>query len=221
MRSLIERHNHAWHDFSYFLSMKRKTSDIIPQQETGKAIDAASSIELADEHDAKNFFIKAKKRLQNVNQWKQYAGSISADFQLVDNHGRAVEREAKEGDYFKIDIPGPGTKSGDGYDWVKIEEVLSTAFPTGESFGFRVRPAENPQSGDTEVAHFYAPESTSSFIVERHKNKITVSIHDRNTKPNANADGLEKIRDTLVGTAGVVTFSKIQWKNLAEGILNH
>jgi len=217
----MERHNHAWHDISYFFSMKRKTSDIIPQQETGKAIDAASSIELADEHDAKNFFIKAKKRLQNVNQWKQYAGSISADFQLVDNHGRAVEREAKEGDYFKIDIPGPGTKSGDGYDWVKIEEVLTTAFPTGESFGFRVRPAENPQSGDAEVAHFYAPESTSSFIVERHKNKITVSIHDRNTKPNANADGLEKIRDTLVGTAGVVTFSKIQWKNLAEGILNH
>ncbi len=201
--------------------MRKKTSDIIPQQQTGKAIDAASSIELTDENDAKSFFIKVKDRLQNVNQWKKYAGSISADFQLVDNHGRAVERKAKEGDYFKIDIPGPGTKSGDGYDWVKIEEVVTTALTNGESFGFRVRPAENPQSGNSEVAHFYSPESTSSFIVERNKNKITISIHDRNTKPNANADGFEKIRDTLVGTAGVVTFSKIQWKNLAEGILNH
>jgi len=202
--------------------MRKKTSDIIPQQQSGKAIDAASSIELIDESDAKKLFIKVKDRLQNVNQWKKYAGNISADFHLVDSLGRTVEREAQKGDYLKIDIPGPGTKRGDGYDWVKIEEVMSTAFLNGESFAFRVRPAENPQSGDAEVAHFYSPESTSSFMVQRHKNKITVSIHDRNTTPNINADRpFEKIRDTLVGTAGVLTFSKIQWKNLAEGILNH
>ena len=59
-----------------------------------------------------------KDRLQNVNQWKEYAGNISADFRLVDKAGREVQRQAKKGDYFKIDIPGPGSQSGDGYDWV-------------------------------------------------------------------------------------------------------
>jgi hypothetical protein len=207
--------------FFYFLNVKKKTSDIIPQQQTGKAIDAASSIELNDESDAKTFFTKVRDRLQNVNQWKKYAGSISADFQLVDNLGRAVWRQAREGDYFKIDIPGPGSKNGDGYDWVKIEEVVSSSSPNGESFGFRVRPADNPQRSNADVAHFYSQESTSTFIVERNKNKITVSIHDRNTKPNTNADRTsDKIRDTLVGAAGVITFSKIQWKNLTEGLLN-
>lgn len=209
----------TWHDFFYSLNMK--TSKIIPQQQTGKAIDAVSSIELKDETDAKIFFVKVKDRLQNVNQWKKYAGSISADFQLVDNLGTSVARHAKEGDYFKIDIPGPGSKSGDGYDWVKIEEVMSSSSPNAESFGFRVRPADNPQKSDPEIAHFYSWESTSSFIVERNKNKITVSIHDRNTKPNTNAKrASDKIRDTVVGTAGVISFSKIQWKSLTDGLLN-
>jgi len=201
--------------------VKKKLSNIIPEQQTGKAIDAESSMELKNENEAKEFFVKAKNRLQNVNQWRDYAGNISADFQLVDKRGNEVQRDAAKGDYFKIDIPGPGSKSGDGYDWVEIEDEVSTSSADSESFGFRVRPAENPTKVDDEVAHFYSPESTSSFIVERHKNKITVSIHDRNTKPNTNAARTsDKVRDTVVGTAGVVAFSKIQWKNLTDGILN-
>ena len=201
--------------------MKKKIANIIPEQQTGKAIDAESSIELKDENAARTFFAKVKHRLQNVNQWKEYAGNISADFQLIDKLGREVQRKAKKGDYFKIDIPGPGSKSGDGYDWVRIEEVVSTSASDAESFGFRVRPADNPNKSDHEVAHFYSKESTSSFVVERNKNKIIVSIHDRNTKPNSDADGrFDKIRDSVIGTAGVITFSKIQWKNLVDGLLN-
>ena len=201
--------------------MKKKIANIIPGQQTGKAIDTESSIALKDENAAKKFFKKVKLRLQNVNQWKEYAGIISADFQLVDKLGRKVHRKAKKGDYFQIDIPGPGSKSGDGYDWVRIEEVVSTSAADAESFGFRVRPADNPYKSDQKVAHFYAPESTSSFVVERSVNKITASVYDRNTKPNSDADGrFDKIRDTVVGTAGVITFSKIQWKNLVDGLLN-
>ena len=201
--------------------MKKKISNIIPEQQTGKAIDAESSVELTNESEAKKFFVKVKDRLQNVNQWREYAGNISADFRLVDKAGREVQRQAKKGDYFKIDIPGPGSQSGDGYDWVRIEEVVSTSATGIQSFGFRVRPADNPNKSNSEVAHFYSRESTSSFVIERNRNKITVSIHDRNTKPNTDADGhFDKIRDTVVGTAGVITFSKIQWKNLADGLLN-
>lgn len=203
-----------------FSKVKKKVADIIPDQETGKAIDAVSSIERRNESDAKTFFIRVRERLQNVNRWKEYAGNISADFQLVDKFGREVQRKAKKGDYFKIDIPGPGSKRGDGYDWVRIEEVVSTSAPDGESFGFRVRPTDNPHRTDHEVAHFYAPESTSTFVVERNKNQITVSIYDRNTKPNTTANSrFDKIRDSVVGAAAVITFSKIQWKNLTDGLL--
>jgi hypothetical protein len=199
---------------------KHKPS-IIPGQETGKAIDASSAIELSKEEDAKFFFERVKERLQNVNQWKDIAGTMSATFQLVDTKGAEVQRKAQKGDYFKIDIPGPGTDSGQGYDWVQIEEVETASSPDGERFGFRVRPTDNPQNRKEDVAHFYSEESTSSFIVERKKNKITASVHDRNTKPNTDADTVvDKIRDAVVGAAGVASFSKIQWKKLTDGLVS-
>lgn len=151
---------------------------------------------------------------------EDYAGNISAEFQLVDKSGAEVQRTVQKGDYFKIDIPGPGTVSGDGYDWVQVEEVENTTTPEGERFGFRVRPTDNPKNDKPDVAHFYSEESTSSFLVERKGNKIIASVHDRNTKPNPDAgDTIDKIRDAVVGAAGVAAFSKVQWKNLTDGLL--
>jgi hypothetical protein len=199
---------------------EKKSADIIPKQQTGKAIDAESEVELKQENEAQAFFYEVKNRLQNVNQWKDYAGNLSATFHLVDTSGMEVKRTVQKGDYFKIDIPGPGTTSGDGYDWVHVEEIENSTTPDGERFGFRVRPTDNPQSNKQDVAHFYSEESTSSFIIERKGNKITASIHDRNTKPNADAESIaDKIRDTVVGAAGVAAFSKVQWKKLTDGLL--
>jgi hypothetical protein len=203
-----------------FIRQLMKKENIVPEQRTGKPIDAKSELEFKEKSDAKAFFEVVKERLQHVNQWKDYAGNLSATFQLVDRHGNEVQRNAQKGDYFKIDIPGPGSKTGDGYDWVQIEEVESSSTPDAERFGFRVRPTSNPQNANQDVAHFYSDESTSSFIVERNMNKITASVHDRNTKPNTNAESTsDKIRDTIVGAAGVLSFSKIQWKNLTDGLL--
>ena len=196
-------------------------SHIVPNQQTGRAIDAVSNVELSEEEEARTLFRQVKERLRDVNHWKDIAGTLSASFQLVDANGKEVRRMAEKGDYFKIDIPGPGTKSGDGFDWVQIEEVENTSLPDGERFGFRVRPTDNPQNQKNDVAHFYSDDSTSSFIVERRNNIVTASVHDRNTKPNTDADKpIDKIRDAIVGAAGVATFSKIQWKNLTDGLIN-
>jgi hypothetical protein len=198
----------------------KKRSEIVPDQKTGKAIDAESTRELQKPEEAKDFFSKVKDRLQDVNQWKDIAGTLSATFKLVDETGAEVSRKAKKGDFFKIDIPGPGSESGEGYDWVQIEDVEDTSSANGERFGFRVRPTDNPQNRKNDVAHFYSPESTSSFVVERNGTRITASVHDRNTKPNTTAEtAVDKIRDAVVGTAGVVSFSKIQWKNLTDGLI--
>lgn len=200
--------------------MKEKTSDIVPDQQTGRAIDAETNVVFNAEEDAKAFFFKVRERLQNVNRWKEYAGNLSASFQLIDKNGIEVQRKPQKGDYFKIDIPGPGTESGNGYDWVQIEDVENTSTPDAELFGFRVRPTHNPGTQEQDVAHFYSHESTSSFIVERNHNKITVSIFDRNIKPNTDdADRImDKIRNAVVGTAGVISFSKIQWQKLTDGL---
>lgn len=201
---------------------EKETTDMIPAQHTGKAIDAESTIELDNEQDAVAFFKIVMERLQNVNHWKEYAGSISASFQLVDQAGREIHRKAEKGDYLKIDVPGPGSLSGEGFDWVQIEAVERATGPNTESFGFRVRPTDNPRGREQNIAHFYSHESTSSFVIQRERNKITASVHDRNTKPNTDADhATDKVRDVVVGIGGALGFSKIQWKNLTDGLIRN
>jgi hypothetical protein len=210
---------------------EKNLTGIVPEQESGKAIDAESSIELSSIEEAKAFFIVVITRLQDVNNWHKLAGNLSAKFQLVDGMGKEIERNVQKGDYLKIDIPGPGPKSGDGYDWVRIEEIENVSTGDTESFGLRVRPAKNPQDTDNkggayqddqkDISHFYSPASTSSFTVTREKNKITAAIYDRNTVPNKQTESLtDKVRDALVGVTGMLSFSKIQWKALTDGLVH-
>lgn len=194
--------------------------NLIPRQRTGKSIEAESILDFPSEKKAEEFFETVKHRLQDVNHWDKVAGGITAHFQLVNKDGCEVKRPVQKGDYLKIDVPGPGSEVGSGYDWVQVEDVKSNASDVDESFGFRVRPTVNPFSTKKEIAHFYSSESTSSFTVARKGNKVVAAIYDRNAKPNKNAKMLtDKIRDTVAGAVGIFSFSRIQWKNLTDGLL--
>lgn len=79
-----------------------------------------------------------------------------------DNDGKLV---------WKIDIPGPGSSEGDGYDCVCVEDVKEVSEGDMQSTGFHVRPSQNPFGEKNETAHFYSNEATSNFIVTREGNK--------------------------------------------------
>lgn len=199
---------------------KKNYTGIVPPHHTGKQIDTESSIQFDNTTTAQSFFKIAKSRLLNVNQWHEIAGKALAVFHLTDENGVEVNRTVKQGDYFKIDIPGPGSKSGEGYDWVHVEAVEETTQPTIESVGIRVRPAPNPLNDKEDIAHFYSEQSTSNFIVTREGNTITASVYDRNTSTNPEADNVtDRIRHSTVGAGAISFFSKIQWKALVEGLL--
>jgi hypothetical protein len=194
--------------------------DIIPDQYTGKEIEAEASVELKDGNDAVIFYDAAKDRLLNVNRWHHVAGTISASFHAVDENGKEADRNVQKGDYIRVNIPGPGSKEGDGYDWVIIEELKEVSNGDIQSIGFRVRPAANPFGDQKKIAHFYDDSSTSNFIVTREGTKVTASIIDRNTTPNDKVESItDKIRNTAVGMSAIASFSKIQWQSLANGLV--
>lgn len=93
-----------------------------------------------------------------------------------------MDRNVQAGDYFKIDIPGPGGKEGESYDWVQVEEIKEISKDDIQSIDIRVRPCSNPFSEKNQTAHFYAEESTSNFIVIRELAEVSASIIDRNIK---------------------------------------
>ena len=203
--------------------MKHKDfTGIVPSQYTGEEIEAESSVKSEDDNKAKLFYNKVKDRLLNVKDWHKATGILSARFYILDSSGKEVGRAVQKNDYLKIDIPGPGSKEGEGYDWVQVEELNEIDEDNIQSIGFRVRPCSNPFSEKNETAHFYDEKATSNFIVTRERSEVRVTIIDRNIKPNTQAELLtDKIRDTVAGITAIGIFSKIQWQQLAEGLLSN
>lgn len=197
------------------------TTDI-PDQITGAETNTEHSITLPNTIDAVEKYKVVCRRLLDVNNWKEICGTGSAEFQLLDANGEEVDRQAQLNDYFKIDIPGPGTGSGDGYDWVNVEKIDSTEPLNKEeqSFLMQVRPCSNPLSKTRDTSHFLSHKATSTFSVERRMNTITASVYGRNEIPNTKTHNvLDKIRNTIVGAGAVAGESKIQWTLLVKGLL--
>jgi hypothetical protein len=201
--------------------MIEKPEDNIPEQREGTAVDVDDTVTLPSEAEAKTFFQQVKSRLLNINAWHQFAGALSADFALTDKKGNALERKPAVGDYFKINIPAPGIQTGEGYDWVRIEEIKEEAEGMDEWASIRVRPTSSPVNNNHDVAHFYTDDATSNFIVKREGVNVTAGVYGRNEIPNVKeADSLlDKARNAIVGTGGVTLFSKLQWKALVSGLL--
>ncbi len=191
---------------------------ILPRQEKGIEIKAEEEITFDDVIAAGEFYEQAKMRLLDVNHWHELG--LRAVFQLIDASGNEVNGQAREGLYFRIDIPGPGTNAGDGYDWVQVQKIAEYNSGDVRSIALQVRPAANPTAPEGETTHFYSDGSTSTFTVTREGNKLTAAIYDRNIEPNKEAGSLpDKLRNAIVGTAGMTIFSKLEWEALAKGLV--
>jgi hypothetical protein len=202
--------------------MSNKAENTVPEQHEGAETNTESVETFGNVEEAKAFYQVVRNRLVNVNAWHDYAGTGTADFQLTDASGNEVMRTAQKGDHFKIDIPGPGSVTGEGYDWVQIEEIVEERDEQSDSIAIRVRPASNPRNEKSDVAHFFTNAATSNFIVKREGTKVSAAVRGRNEKPNTEAEAvIDKARNTAVATGAITGFSNYQWKSLVTGLLKH
>jgi hypothetical protein len=194
---------------------------LLPPQTRGMSTTTTAQVSAGKESDARFIFERATKRLLDVNEWTDHCGALSAGFQLTDDEGEALMGRAAVGDYIRIDIPGPATDEGRGYDWVKIEKIEQPPVTTGGLSLLQVRPCANPQLKDQKaIAHFLEESATSTFIIEWIDRKVSATVYGRNEVPNTSHPGTgDKIRNAVVGTLGAIGLSKIQWKALVEGLL--
>ena len=195
---------------------------LLPPQERGRSTVTSAQVGVGKEADARYIFERATNRLLDVNEWTDHCGALSAAFQLTDDEGEPLKGRAAIGDYIRIDIPGPATSEGRGYDWVKIEKIEQPAsLAPGAISLMQVRPCSNPQVKDATVtAHFLQEHATSTFIVEWGDKKVSATVYGRNEVPNTEHPGVaDKVRNEVVGTLGAIGLSKIQWKALVQGLL--
>lgn len=202
--------------------MKDYLQKLIPVNFTGKQNDLDFSKTYANSVSVIEAFDIASKKVLLINDWHTLSGIARTDFVLNDSEGNTCTRCAREGDYIQIDIPGPGPKSGNGYDWVKIEKVvIEPQIDNGRGIvGILVRACKNPFFTGEDTAHFFKNDATSSFIVQRKGNTVTASYHGRNEVLNTGSKRTkDNVRNAIVGAAAFAGGSEIQWNTLIKSFL--
>lgn len=197
----------------------------LPEKLEGANKDIEAVTEAPGMAEAKALFEAAKQRLLDINNWGRLSGAASAVFALTDTKGQPVPVPPQVGFYIKIDVPGPGSGTGNGFDWVQVEaiEESNDREPDREFILMRVRPASNPETSATDVAHFFSDKATSNFLVMREKKTVTAAVLGRNEIPNTTdiTSLLDTIRNAVVGVGATAGLSALQWKSLVNGLLGN
>jgi len=203
--------------------MKPKQIPGVPAQTRGGYHDTESCKCFENAVSTIEEFKLLKQRFLNVNRWQEYAGKGSAAFRLYDMEGSPVNRIPVQGDYIRIDIPGPGNVEAKGFDWVQIKKISNDFLKETEKENLLIEcsPSIDPTQPDpVHIAHFYNKNATSSFMISRSASCIYACIYGRNEQPNfKNAGVPDKLRNGLIAIGGITGISKIEWKALTEGLL--
>lgn len=190
----------------------------IPTQHTGKQLDLDARTTLPNEDEARAFFVLAKRRLLDINHWYDVAEIPASTFVLTDPYGgEAIKSQPSENDKIRIDIPGPGPSTGDGYDWVVVEDITEIA---DTICSLTLRPTNNPLKLSEETAHFFKDDATSTLVIERNGHEVVARYHGRNEVINTDTDSLvDNTRNAAVGMGAKLGLSYPQWKSLIEGLV--
>jgi hypothetical protein len=196
---------------------------LIPTQQIGQQTDAEEEKIFSSPAEAKAAYEQAVVRLLDINNWHTISTIEASNFVLYDWSGVPLDRPVEENDYVRIDIPGPGTKVGKGYDWVCIEylEKFSDVDSDTDFTLFVARPSSVPGEIGEKIAHFFTDSATSTFIVYRRGNLLSAEVHGRNEVPNTHDQPLlDKARNLLVNGGSAVGMSFVQWHLLVSGVLS-
>jgi hypothetical protein len=196
----------------------------LPAQAKGASSNSIYSVRAHDVATAQHLFEKAKKNLLDVNNWQKFAGPSSAAFKLVDEGGMETSEPPRKGSYLRIELPVANkTAAGHGFDWVQVQSITKEKRPGYECIAMIVRPAVPPFFNGGQVAHFFTEDATSTFYVERKRNRVLAAVYGRNEYPNISrvSKFTNKIRNAVVAIGAMVGINKPQWKNLVKGWLQH
>lgn len=191
----------------------------ISQHFIGKKLDLSEYIMFDTATLAQNAFDTVRRRLLDVNRWYTQVEQPMVTFEVTDARNVPLDRSIRLGDYIRIDIPGPNTKTGGGYNWVTVTHMDDR--PDDGELTFTFRPSPNPileESNHTN--HFFSQYASSTFLLCRENKRLQLSYAGRNEEINLDNSNLSDfIRNTLVGSAAKIGFSEPHWKKLIVGML--
>jgi len=193
----------------------------IPLQRKGGYHDTVSMSCSESADAAKLIYDRVVARLMSVNRWSSLSDKIKAGFQLIDPETGLPTERMNMGGYLRIDVPGIGNPSGNGYDWTRIIDIQNGLDERDcPFFALTVRPSPAPDAEDDKVAHFYTGESTNTFIVRRIGDCIYSQVHGRNEIENTSeVPLLDTVRNKAVAIGGKMGIADLNWLGFTKALL--
>lgn len=170
--------------------------------------------------DAGTAYARARERFFAVAGWHQLNPNFRTRFQLCEAGGTVVRRHPRRGDLIRVDLAGPGSPSGGGYDWVAVTQIEEWE---GEwpFVALTLVPAPAPGAPTDTVAHFYAAGATNTLVLRRAGDCLLAEAHGRNERPNVHRVPLgDRLRNGAVAVAGKVGIGQVQWQDWTDGLLS-
>ena len=191
----------------------------IPEQKVGKSLDYSKELNLPNETMAFQRYRDIVKKLLDVNSWQQIALGLSAAFVIMNEKKEIQGRRVKKNDFIRIDIPGPGVPSADGYDWVKVTTIDQYDHQNKRKTFISLQPCTDPSSINQHAAHFFKKYTSSNIVIKQEGNLVSLHYAGRNEVLNTETNHLlDNARNFLVGLGAKLGASYPQWKALIDGL---
>lgn len=191
---------------------------LVPLHDEGYEKDITYTVTAKTIEDAEDWFVDAKQRLLDINNWEKYAPMLSVEFRLADGHGKGLKRCARKHDHIRIDVPGSVSTVAGGFDWATIEAMEYDDYPdeSMETFAVRIRPSEHPQF-KSDSAEVPEQELSSTFVISRQGKSLFAAYHGRNELIHSytTTDSLQS-NDNAPGWLGL---TDVQWTDLVKSFL--
>lgn len=198
--------------------MKAKKVPGIPLQVKGNFHDTESIQKLENAQEAELKYNLLKKRFFEINKWGTYSKENIAEFTLCDSSGNRIDGPPMIGDYIKILLSEVKNSKTNDYQWVRIDMIDKT---NPNRIMIQCRPSKLPGNEFAgKTVHFHSAGTTSTFVISKENDYVKMAIYGRNEKPNQNTDLISSVKNMFIVLGGMVGSSKIQWKQLADGMVS-
>ena len=170
---------------------------------------------LLDDAECAAVFESVKSRLLDIAEWNQ--NSSASEYALFNESGRPVDSEPiSPGRFLRIGLYGGGK-----YDWVRVVSIMDQP----DERILTVKPTYDPTSEPIDVAsvsHFFAPEATNNFCVQRDGKSVALYVIGLNEHQNTEFTSglLESVRNSAVANIGYYSgLQKAVWKEFCTNFL--
>lgn len=139
-------------------------------------------VKLNSIEDADEYFLVAKDRLLDVNEWNDILANNKSIFALTDTHGQKLHRDAHTGDMIRASI-FDNNQSKD--RWLHIDKIQYDNFPdiNSEEISMNLKLTYSPSGNGIDLSKYSEDEQQFTVVINRTQSLVGI----KNTPINKNA----------------------------------